>query len=91
MALLVKVSSSPTERRVAVSLNRFCDGLLGDTEVQMARVANCVEALRLVIQVLQQSDRGRDGAVARIILSVAQGELSVGDGKQKLSAALLHG
>jgi len=81
----------PKASTASLSLDLFCNQLLGDADVQAARMANCIAALNLVIRVLQQSDRGRDGAVARIILSIAQGQISAEGGRRELTKALLHG
>lgn len=81
--------SSGDAKRQLVPLDLFCNEIMD--KATYVRMQQCIEAFRLVVRVLQQSERERDSVVAKIILSIAQGYRSVEDGKRELAKALLNG
>lgn len=65
------------------------DDLSEATEGDYLHMADCVRALSLLVNFLNQSDRMRDGAAAKIASDIATGKMRVAEGEKKFRALLV--
>jgi hypothetical protein len=64
------------------------DDISDATEGDYLHMADCVRSLGQLGNFLNQSDRPRDAAAARIAMDIATGKVRVADGEKKFRALL---